>query len=99
MSNETIVADGTIMLRWQVISTLFVGIILLLTILFQSTGKVAGSFILSISRQGVVFLLVLIIAYHTVGYMGILVSQAIADVFTAVLAGILFYKQLYREFR
>ena len=99
MSNETIVADGTIMLRWQVISTLFVGIILLLTILFQSTGKVAGSFILSISRQGVVFLLVLIIAYHMVGYMGILVSQAIADVFTAVLAGILFYKQLYREFR
>lgn len=98
MDNESIVSDGTLMLRWQVISNVFVGIVLLITIVFQSMGKVLGSFILSISRQGVIFLVVLMIAYFTAGYMGILVSQAISDLITAGLALVLFYKQCYKEF-
>lgn len=99
MDNDSIVAEGTRMLRWQVITMLFVGIVLLMTILFQSAGKVVGSFILSVSRQGVIFLIVLIIAYYTVGYTGILIAQAVADVLTAILAVSLFYRQLYPEFR
>lgn len=98
MDNEAIVKDGTIMLRFQVITMTFVGIILLLTIIFQSFGKITGSFILSISRQGIIFLIVLIIAYHTIGYIGIVASQAIADTVTMAIAIILFYKQLYHEF-
>lgn len=98
MKNESIVAEGTLMLRWQVITMLFVGVILLMTIVFQSMGKVVGSFILSISRQGIIFLIVLAVAYYTAGYMGIVVSQAIADTITAIIAVILFRKQLYKEF-
>jgi putative AlgH/UPF0301 family transcriptional regulator len=41
---------------------------------------------------------VLVIAYNAFGYMGIIVSQAIADVLTAMIAMILFKRQLYREF-
>lgn len=37
-------------------TNLIAGIVLLLTVLFQVTGKVGPSFILSISRQGVVLL-------------------------------------------
>lgn len=98
MENESIVQDGTVMLRWQVITMVFVGIVLLITIIFQSTGKVAGSFILSVSRQGIVFLIVLVIAYSTLGYTGILLSQAVADVLTTLIALVLFKKQLYGEF-
>ncbi len=98
IDNAAIVHDGTIMLRWQIISMVFVGIILLTTIIFQSFGKVIASFILSISRQGIIFLLVLIIAYHFMGYMGIIISQAAADIITAVMTVILFYKQAYKEF-
>lgn len=98
MNQDNIVADGTLMLRWQVATMVFVGVILLLTIVFQSFGKVAGSFILSVSRQGIIFLIVLAIAYYTAGYMGILVSQAISDAITAIIAVILFRKQLYKEF-
>lgn len=98
MDNDGIVADGTLMLRWQVVTMVFVGIVLLMTIVFQSMGKVVGSFILSVSRQGVVFLIVLALAYSTAGYMGIVVSQAIADVLTAGIAVVLFRKQLYSEF-
>lgn len=98
MSDENIVRYGTEMLRWQVVSMVFVGVVLLLTILFQSAGKVVGSFLLSISRQGVVFAVVLVVAYSTVGYLGIVLSQAVADLLTAILAAGLFYKQLYKEF-
>lgn len=98
MSDESIISEGTLMLRWQVITMVFVGIILLMTIIFQSMGKAVGSFILSISRQGVVFLIVLLIAYNTVGYMGIIISQAIADFFTVIIAAILFRTVLYKEF-
>lgn len=98
MDNDTIVADGARMLRWQVITMLFVGIILLMTIIFQSMGKVAGSFILSISRQGVIFLIVLIFAYYTSGYMGIVISQAISDTITAAIALVMYYKQIRKEF-
>ncbi len=98
MDNDSIVADGALMLRWQVVTMLFVGVVLLMTIVFQSMGKVVGSFILSISRQGVVFLIVLAVAYSTAGYMGIVVSQAIADILTAGIAVILFRKQLYPVF-
>ncbi len=98
MSDESIIREGTLMLRWQVITMVFVGIIILMTIIFQSMGKAVGSFILSISRQGVVFLIVLLIAYHTVGYMGIIISQAIADFFTVIIAAVLFRTVLYKEF-
>ena len=98
MKNESIISDGTIMLRWQVITMVLVGFILLMTIICQSMGKVAGSFILSSSRQGTVFLVVLVAAYNILGYMGIILSQAIADILTAMIAAALFKRQLYKEF-
>ena len=98
MDNESIINDGTAMLRWQVITMVLVGVILLMTIIFQSMGKVAGSFILSVSRQGIVFLITLVIAYRTLGYMGIILSQAVADLLTAIIAILLFKNQLSKEF-
>lgn len=98
MDQGQIVPDGALMLRCQVITMPFVAIVLLMTIIFQSTGKIICSFVMSISRQGVIFFVVLFLAYTLGGYTGILVSQAIADVVTAVIASALFYKQLYHEF-
>ena len=83
---------GSQMLRWQAISSVFVGIVLLCTVLFQATGKIIPSFLLSISRQGVVFLVVLLIFSALFGYNGILMTQAIADVLSAVLAMFLLYR-------
>ena len=54
---------------------------------------------LSVSRQGVVFLIVLAAAYYSVGYMGIVVSQAVSDVITFVIALALFRKYIYKELR
>ena len=99
IDNETIIREGSLMLRWQVISMVFVGVVLLITIIFQSAGKVVGSFILSVSRQGVVFLIVLMVAVKVGGYTGIIAAQAISDVLSAGLAVFLLRSQLSEEFR
>ena len=86
VSGEDLIAAGTEMLRWQAVTSVFAGVVLLLTVLFQATGKVIPSFLLSISRQGVVFVLALVVCVHLFGYTGILAAQAAADVLSTVLA-------------
>lgn len=86
VQDAAVITLGTEMLRWQVISSVFAGIVLLLTVLFQATGQVLPSFLLSISRQGVVFLVVLWICTSLLQYTGILIAQAAADVISAMLA-------------
>ncbi len=68
-----------------------------MTIVFQSMGKVAGSFVLSISRQGVVFVVALLCAQALAGYTGVIAAQAIADVATAFIAVALFFTTLRGE--
>ena len=99
MDNDAIVADGAPMLRLQVVTMPLAGIVLLLTIIFQATGKALGSFILSISRQGLIFLVALVVLGRFFGYWGVLSSQAAADAATAVIAFILFRTQLSGVFR
>ena len=80
------IATGAQMLRWQVYTAAFGGVVLLLTVLFQATGKIIPSFLLSISRQGVVFLLALVVCVHLFQYQGVLMAQAVADILSAALA-------------
>lgn len=86
LDDPQLIATGTTMLHLQVISAVFIGFVLLSNIVIQSAGKIAASFILSVSRQGIIFLPVILIAAYTAGYYGILISQAIADVITAGIA-------------
>ena len=97
IDTDEIISIGTVMLRWQVSSSLMAALVQLFTIYFQSTGRMVGSFLLSISRQGVVFILVLVILAKVAGLNGIIAAQFAADLISAVFAALLFYKQLYRE--
>lgn len=84
--DASLAADSVPMLRWQVAGSAFGGIVMLLTCLFQASGKAAPAMALSLSRQGILFIAVLFIAVRIAGYKGILVSQCAADVLSAVLA-------------
>lgn len=95
MDEASIVADGTVMLRWQVVGTVFAAIVLLMTCLFQASGKVIPAFLMSISRQGVLFVVVLVIAVKALGYNGILMSQTLADAAGAAL-GLGLYKRVFK---
>ena len=99
VDDSNMIRDGALMLRLQVLTMPLVGIVLLSMIIFQSAGKALGSFVLSISRQGVIFFLALLILSHAAGYIGIIASQAAADVLTAIAAIILFQAQLRNEFK
>ena len=77
---------GIPMLRWQAAGGVFAGIVMLMTCLCQASGKALPSLILSLSRQGVVFVLALLLAAAIAGYTGVLVSQFAADVLSALLA-------------
>lgn len=99
MDAENIIKDGTFMLRAQVITMPLVALVLLFTIIFQSAGKVVGSFVLSISRQGVIFFIVLVIGNIFAGYIGVVATQAVSDIITSLIAIILFRVQLAGTFR
>lgn len=81
-----LISTGSEMLRWQAAATVCAGIVLLLTVLFQATGKIVPAFLLSVSRQGAVFLVVLVVCVKMFSYHGVLMAQAAADVLSAILA-------------
>lgn len=86
VKDAAIVLTGTKMLRWQAATTVFAGIVLLLTVLFQATGKIVPSFVLSVSRQGFIFVIALLICVNFFDYNGVLMGQAVSDVVSAVIA-------------
>lgn len=85
MTQPAIVTEGTQMLRLLLLTTPAIGAILVYTTLFQATGQALGAFVLSLSRQGVVFALCLVILVPLAGYWGILVTQPLADLCTLAL--------------
>lgn len=70
MQDASIVAIGVPMLRMQLLGMVFIAIILVTTCTFQSEGKAGGAFLLSVSRQGVVFAVVIMLASSVFGYRG-----------------------------
>lgn len=97
MQDASIVAIGVPMLRMQLLGMVFIAIILVTTCTFQSEGKAGGAFLLSVSRQGVVFAVVIMLASSVFAYRGVLMAQAISDFLTAILAVCLFYKLVHKE--
>ena len=92
MRDPEIVREGTGMLRWLASSTTISGIIMVLTTTFQSMGKATPAFWLSFSRQGLIFLIAIVLLSYFFGYTGVLAAQACADVLTLVLAAFLYHK-------
>ncbi|PLS30973.1 multidrug transporter MatE [Bifidobacterium margollesii] len=94
IGDPRIIDLGAGMLRVQLLSLVCVGVVMVTTCTFQSTGKALGAFILSICRQGVVLVAVLAVASRVAGYEGVIASQAIADLITMIIAGVLFFVML-----
>ena len=99
LNTGTVVQDGIGMLRWQILGTVFMSVTLLMTVLFQAMGKAGRAFCLSVSRQGVVFILMLVLCSMLFGYTGILAGQFAADTICAVMALFFFRRtpELYRK--
>lgn len=87
-----LVTAGIPMLRWQVSGSVFAGVVMLMTCLCQASGKALPALILSLSRQGIIFVIVLFSAAAIAGYTGILASQLISDVLSSLIAAAVFFR-------
>ncbi len=99
IDNQAIVGAGTPMLRALLAGMPFMSVVLIITCLFQSTGKAWQALVLSASRQGIVFALMLVILGRLLGYDGILHAQPASDILTALLAVFLVRKSLLEELK
>ncbi len=90
IDNREVVDRGVYMLRALMISMPVLGIQFIFSFTFQATGKAIPSLILSISRQGFVFLPALIIGRAVAGLDGVTFAQPIADYVSIAIALIMF---------
>ena len=97
MQDPGIIELGVPMLRFQQAGMIFIAVVLVTTSTFQSAGKALGAFLLSVSRQGVIFAIVIFLASKTFGYNGVLASQAVSDCLTAILAAVLLFRWIHKE--
>ena len=77
------------MVRALVTGLVFMSFVLVTICTFQAMGKAGGAFILSVSRQEIIFALVIFILSRIAAYNGVIYAQAAADFCTAVLAAAL----------
>lgn len=90
MKQPLIVHAASYMIMATIITTPLVGLIMVYTTVFQSIGNACGAFIMSISRQGIIYWLVLELLKHRFGYHGIIWAQAVSDVLTCLLGYLLY---------
>lgn len=96
ISDEEVIRYGAQMLRALMLSGPFIGIMFVFSFSFQAMGKAVQSLVLSISRQGFVFLPVVLIASRVMGLDGIVFAQPIADIVSLVIA-LLMFVQIIRK--
>lgn len=81
-----VIAIGTIMMRLQAVAFPMQVFTICANNLFQSTGKGARAAFLSLARQGLFFIPILIVLTQLIGLTGLQISQALSDTLTFACA-------------
>lgn len=90
IDDEKVIDYGIKMLRALMVSGPLLGIMFVFTFTFQAMGKVVPSLILSISRQGLVYIPCVIILNRVIGIDGLIYSQPSSDIACLVMSVIAF---------
>lgn len=85
MDDPAIVETGALLLCRMLLGLPFIGIFLVCSTLFMSMGKSLPTLILSLSRQGILFMAVLFALSKAFGYNGVIIAQPTADFLSALL--------------
>lgn len=84
IADEQVIAYGELMLRALMISGPFLGILFVVMNTLQAMGKAMPALVLSLCRQGAVFLPVIMISNQLFGLNGLIYAQPIADIFSLI---------------
>jgi putative MATE family efflux protein len=90
LDNEAVVAHGRRIVRFLVWSMPFLGAQFVLSTVFQSLGKARQTLVLSVARQGLVLIPLLILFNALIGRDGIILAQPVADVISLLISVALF---------
>ena len=86
-SNDAAVIDmGVVMIHALMFSSPVIGIMFVLNFTFQAMGKGVQSLVLAVSRQGIIFLPLILILNKLVGLYGIIYAQPAADAIAVLIA-------------
>lgn len=97
LKEEAVIQTGSTMLRIILCGEPFIGVTMVITCLFQSTGKAIGALALSAGRQGYIYIVVMFVLNALFQFYGVIAAQPCADVLTSVLAIFLLKKLLLCE--
>ena len=97
MNDAAVVSAGVTMLRYMQISSLLVGVTLVSTCMCQAVGNARGALILSLSRQGVLFVAAIYMLHALIGFNGILAAQPLSDLLTGIIALFIVFRILGSE--
>ncbi len=90
IDDEAVIEYGVKMLTALMVPGTLLGIMFIINFAFQGMGKGAQSLILAGSRQGLVYLPMLLIMNYFVGLEGIIWAQPVADLVSIAIAVIMF---------
>ena len=99
LKDPALAAESVIMLRWQIITMTLAAAVMIITICFQASGKAGEALLASVCRQGIIFVAVISVSSRLLGYTGVLAAQAITDVLSVLLLGLLFRKRFWLPLR
>ena len=96
-TTETMEAYAILALRYQSIGLIFLGAINTVTIFFQALGKGFKALLMSVARQGLFFIPMILIIPGLMGVDGVMLSQSFADILSLILALALVIPFLYER--
>ncbi|AWW25600.1 MATE family efflux transporter [Acetobacterium carbinolicum] len=96
INDPAVVEIGAYILVIQMLVSPFLGLQFIVTTVYQSLGKAIPSLILTVSRQGLAFIPILIIGSALFQLQGVIWAQPLADVFSIILA-VSMYIVTYRK--
>lgn len=97
MNDPLIIEYGTKMLRILEIGTILMAVNMGINCICQSFGKGIAALLLSTGRQGYVFIIVMLIASHAFGFMGVISAQLISEIICFIMAVIIFINIIKKE--
>jgi putative MATE family efflux protein len=90
LDNEAVILYGQRIVRLLAWSMPFLGTLFILSTVFQSLGKAKQTLALSVARQGIVLIPLLILFRFLMGQDGIILAQPVADIASMLISVALF---------
>ncbi|MGA9591242.1 MAG: MATE family efflux transporter [Salegentibacter sp.] len=96
-SNRKILAETPVAMRWVFAATPIVALQLIGAAYFQAVGKAVPALLLTLSRQGFIFIPLILILPIFLGEMGVWISFPVADVLSTIITGIFLRREIKRN--